>query len=114
MTLRLVQVALAATILALLIVERSRAVPRHAPPHKAQWLCIHRYEGRWNANTGNGYYGGLQADLDFQRTYAPWLLRHKGTADHWTPHEQMWMAERAWRTRGFWPWPTTARMCGLL
>ena len=26
----------------------------------------------------------------------------------------MWVAERAYRTRGFWPWPNTARFCGLL
>ena len=26
------------------------------------FLCIHRYEGAWNSNTGNGYYGGLQMD----------------------------------------------------
>lgn len=84
------------------------------PPHYDAWLCIHRYEGAWDANTGNGYYGGLQADLAFQQAYAPDLLRSKGTADHWTPLEQMWMAERAWRTRGFGPWPNTARMCGLL
>ena len=22
-------------------------------------MCIHSHEGSWNANTGNGYYGGL-------------------------------------------------------
>jgi hypothetical protein len=84
------------------------------PPHKRQWLCIHRYEGSWHAHTGNGYYGGLQMDLGFQRFYAAWLLRQKGTADHWTPLEQMWVAERAERDSGFYPWPNTARMCGLL
>lgn len=83
-------------------------------PHLREWLCIHAGEGAWDANTGNGYYGGLQMDLEFQRTYAPWLLRSKGTADHWSPREQMLTAERAWRTRGFWPWPNTARRCGLL
>ena len=85
-----------------------------APPHKRQWLCIHRYEGSWHAHTGNGYYGGLQMDIEFQRFYAAWLLRQKGTADHWTPIEQMWIAERAERASGFYPWPNTARMCGLL
>jgi hypothetical protein len=84
------------------------------PPHKRQWLCIHRYEASWHAHTGNGYYGGLQMDVGFQRFYAPALLRHKGTADRWTPIEQMWVAERAQRDSGFWPWPNTARMCGLL
>jgi hypothetical protein len=28
--------------------------------------------------------------------------------------EQIWVAVRAWRTRGFSPWPNTARDCGLL
>lgn len=53
-------------------------------------------------------------DIGFQQTYAPDLLKQKGTADHWTPLEQMWTAEKAYKTRGFWPWPNTARACGLL
>lgn len=85
------------------------------PPHRRQWLCIHRFEGGWHSNTGNGYYGGLQMDLMFQRTYAPGLLHRKGTADRWTPLEQMWAAEKAHRAgRGFYPWPNTARSCGLI
>jgi hypothetical protein len=83
------------------------------PPHKFQWLCIHRYEGSWR-DANAPYYGGLQMDIEFQRTYGTGLLRAKGTADHWTPIEQMWVAERAFKTRGFWPWPNTARFCGLL
>ncbi len=85
------------------------------PPHRRQWLCIHRFEGHWRARTGNGYYGGLQMDIAFQRRYGHWLLRRKGTADKWTPLEQMWVAERAHRSgRGFYPWPNTARFCGLI
>jgi hypothetical protein len=54
-------------------------------------------------------------DLSFQRTYGGELLRSKGTADNWSPVEQMWVAERAHRSgRGFTPWPNTARYCGLL
>jgi hypothetical protein len=84
------------------------------PPHKGAWLCIHRYEGRWN-DTGSPYYGGLQMDYGFMSTYGHELLRRKGTADHWTPLEQMWVAERAYRAgRGFYPWPNTARYCGLI
>ena len=83
------------------------------PPYKSVWLCIHRYEGSWR-DGGGPYYGGLLMDLGFQRTYAPWLLRTKGTADHWTPLEQIWTAERAARSRGFFPWPNTARFCGLI
>jgi hypothetical protein len=84
------------------------------PPHKEQWLCIHRYEGSWS-DAGSPYYGGLQMDITFQRHYGGYLLVHKGTADHWTPLEQMWVAERALESgRGFYPWPNTARYCGLL
>jgi hypothetical protein len=89
------------------------------PPHRDEWLCIHRYERDpaqgWKTRTGNGYYGGLQMDLSFQRTYGPDLLRRKGTANNWTAAEQMWVAERAHRSgRGFYPWPNTARACGLI
>jgi hypothetical protein len=92
------------------------------PPHRRQWLCIHRYEGPWRSypggpgllDSGGPYYGGLQMDLEFQRTYGAYLLRTKGTADRWAPLEQMWVAERAHRDRGFYPWPTTARYCGLI
>jgi hypothetical protein len=101
--------------------ERAEKRRRQAanPPRRRQWLCIHRYERHphqgWATRTGNGYYGGLQMDLSFQRTYAPELLRTKGTADRWTPLEQIWVAERAYRSgRGFYPWPNTARNCGLL
>jgi hypothetical protein len=90
-----------------------------SPPRRRQWLCIHRHERHprqgWATATGNGYYGGLQMDLSFQRAYGPELLRKKGTANRWTALEQMWVAERAYRSgRGFHPWPNTARYCGLL
>ena len=85
------------------------------PPHRRAWICIQRYEGPWDARTGNGYYGGLQMDMSFQRSYGGRLLARKGTADRWAPLEQMWIAERAHRSgRGFTPWPNTAVDCGLL
>ena len=101
--------------------NRARTAEHQAenPPHRGAWLCIHRYERNpiqgWRTHTGNGYYGGLQMDISFQREYAPELLRRKGTADNWTAVEQMWVAERAHRSgRGFYPWPNTARYCGLI
>ena len=94
--------------------KRSARLQSKRPPHKAAWRCIHRYEGAWD-DPDAPYYGGLQMDLSFQRAYGRYLLRRKGTADHWTPKEQMWTAERALRAgRGFYPWPNTARRCGLL
>lgn len=83
------------------------------PPHASQWLCIHGYEGSWT-DPGSPYYGGLQMDLGFQASYGADLLRRLGTADHWTPLQQMWVAEIAYISRGFSPWPNTARYCGLL
>jgi hypothetical protein len=82
------------------------------PPQMRGWLCIHHYEGSWS-DTGSPYWGGLQMDYSFQSTYGGWLLRHKGTADHWSPLEQIWVAVRASRSRGFSPWPNTARYCGM-
>lgn len=82
------------------------------PPNLSAWLCIHRYEGSWT-DAGAPYWGGLQMNLSFQQRYGNWLLRHRGTADHWSPLEQIWVAVRAWRVRGYAPWPNTARYCGL-
>jgi hypothetical protein len=76
-------------------------------------MCIHRYEGGWRLIDGP-YYGGLQMNIEFQHTYGPELLVRKGTANRWTPLEQIWVAERAYRELGYRPWPNTARMCGLL
>jgi hypothetical protein len=89
------------------------------PPRRSAWLCIYRYERHprmgWRTRTGNGFFGGLQMDLAFQRTYGPDLLRRKGTADRWTAIEQIWIAERAYRSgRGFYPWPNAARSCGVI
>lgn len=84
------------------------------PPHYREWLCIHGYEGSWT-DDGSPYYGGLQMDISFQASYGGGLLKTKGTANNWTPLEQMWAAERAYRSgRGFYPWPNTARYCGLI
>ena len=101
--------------------RRARTERRKAlrPPHAGAWRCIHRYERHphqgWATRTGNGYFGGLQMDIGFQRAYGSHLLRRKGTADRWTALEQMWVAEGAYRSgRGFHPWPNSARACGLI
>lgn len=83
------------------------------PPHKAALMCIHRFEGSWT-DPNAPFWGGLQMNLGFQAHYGGWLLRTKGTADHWTELEQIWTAEKAIPSRGFYPWPNTARYCGLI
>ena len=107
--------------LAELVLWRSRAAASRLraanPPHFDDWMCIHSHEAGWsNHDTGgNGHYGGLQMSLEFMQGYGPELLAAKGTADKWTPLEQMWVAERAWASgRGFHPWPETAHTCGLI
>lgn len=93
-----------------------RRRPRHpapAIPHLRDWLCIHSHEAPNWTIANAPYYGGLQMDIGFQRAYGSTYLRTKGTANHWSPAQQMLAAERAWRVRGFSPWPNTARMCGL-
>lgn len=80
----------------------------------AKWACIHGGEGAWNSNTGNGYYGGLQMDLSFQRSYGAEFFRF-GFAHRWPVWAQLIAAERAYKSgRGFYPWPNTARACGLI
>jgi hypothetical protein len=110
-TLRLWQRRLAA---ATLLVLRHGHRPLPAGLSSA-FLCIHHYEGAWNSNTGNGYYGGLQMDERFQSLYGSDYLARWGTADNWPAWAQLQVAVRAYNSgRGFYPWPNTARACGLI
>ena len=53
-------------------------------------------------------------DISFQRLYGSDLLRRKGTADNWTPLEQMWVAERRTAPAAASTLANTARACGLI
>ena len=90
--------------------------PAHAHKLPASFvrgaLCIHSHEGSWRDPNGP-YWGGMQMDYGFMRTYGPRLLHRLGTADHWSPHQQLDVSYRAWRARGWSPWPATRRYCGL-
>jgi len=115
-TLRLWQQRSAAALLAVALHAR----PKEETPAVPAWLraafnCIHQYEGAWTSNTGNGYYGGLQMDYGFMRSYGAEYVRRWGTADNWPVWAQLTAAMRAHHSgRGFTPWPNTARACGLL
>lgn len=76
------------------------------------WVCIHNHEGAWN-DRGDPYWGGLQMDKPFMWAYGrDMIARHKGgLADTWTPAEQIIVAERAYKKRGFGPWPNTRIPC---
>jgi hypothetical protein len=99
--------------------RRARRVPRFSSSSygvlTSDWACIHSHEGAWNANTGNGYYGGLQMDYPFMQSYGGEFLARWGTADNWPVWAQVVAANRAKNSgRGYSPWPNTAAMCGLL
>ena len=70
----------------------------------AMWDRIAQCEsgGRWNINTGNGYYGGLQFNS------ATWLSVGGGDfaprADLATREQQITVANRLYAQRGLQPW----------
>jgi Transglycosylase-like domain len=76
-----------------------------------QALCVHSHEGSWTANTGNGFYGGMQFMLSTWRSSGGW--RYAFYPHQATPHEQLHVAYMLWRRAGWSPWPNTSRMCGL-
>ncbi len=67
--------------------------------------------GRWNINTGNGYYGGLQF------AYSTWLSFGGGAyaqrADLATREQQITVAERVLSVQGWGAWPACSAMLGL-
>jgi hypothetical protein len=88
---------------------RLRAARALAIGHRALWLCIHSREaGAWDANTGNGYYGGLQMTAGWGGVARPDLL---------SPAAQMSLAEGQYRASGYshaWlvgQWPNTSPPC---
>lgn len=78
------------------------------------FLCIHHFEGSWT-DPGSPYFGGVQMDTRFASTYGRAFFRAWGTPDRWPPFVQLTVAMNAYLSgRGFYPWPNTARYCGLL
>jgi hypothetical protein len=67
--------------------------------------------GRWNINTGNGFYGGLQFTNGTWRAYGGG--RYAPRADLATKGEQIAVAERLLDDRGWSPWPACSRKLGL-
>ncbi len=98
---------------AALVASFQRPVYGLSPDERA-FMCIHAGEGSWT-DGGAPFWGGLQMDMGFQRTYGAWALRAFGTADRWPISVQLAVAIQAKVSgRGFYPWPATARACGLI
>jgi hypothetical protein len=95
------------------LVERARRqaeerrLRNQGSSRESMWRKVASCEsgGNWAINTGNGYYGGLQMDESFQRTYGPEFYSMWGTADNWPASAQMRAADRAYESRGLGPWP---------
>ncbi len=84
------------------------AAPAPASSGGANWAAIAACEsgGDWSANTGNGFYGGLQF------TEQTWLAygggQYAASANLATPAQQMAVAQRVLAAQGIGAWP----VCG--
>jgi Transglycosylase-like domain len=67
--------------------------------------------GRWNAATGNGYFGGLQFDRQTWLAYGGGAYAR--TANLASKAQQIAVAEKLRAARGFQPWPACSRALGL-
>lgn len=85
--------------------------PGHQPPARDAILaCIRSYEQGaegYATDTGNGYFGAYQFDLQTWRS-----VGGSGNPAHASPTEQDARAWALYQSRGLAPWPTPARRCG--
>lgn len=72
----------------------------------AHWVGVAECEsnGNWQANTGNGHYGGLQFNLQTWRAYGG-----EGYPHQKSPGYQANIAERVRRGQGLGAWPHCGR-----
>jgi hypothetical protein len=99
---------------AAVIVQLMFAVPSQAAPARQdRWDRLAQCEsgGNWRANTGNGYYGGLQFSRRTWNAYGGGA--YAGTANNATRLQQIAIAERVLRGQGWKAWPSCSRRMGL-
>jgi|SRR5215469_4652881 len=68
--------------------------------------------GHWAANTGNGYYGGLQEDLVFWRRHGG--LQYASRPDLASRAAQIAVAQTGLSIQGWRAWPVCSRRLGLV
>jgi resuscitation-promoting factor RpfA len=85
------------------------ATPAQAAPN---WDALAQCEsgGRWNINTGNGYYGGVQFAAGTWRGYGGTQFAPR--ADLATREQQIIVAERVLAGQGPGAWPACSRKTG--
>ncbi|MEV2217866.1 transglycosylase family protein [Streptomyces sp. NPDC050997] len=120
-----IELALAAALLILApgAAYAAPSPPVSGPPHtrvlhecaKDQWPwgCVAECEssGRWHANTGNGYYGGLQFWQPTWREFGG--LKYAPRADLATRKEQIAVAQKLLAVQGWKAWPACSARYGL-
>ncbi|MET8677491.1 transglycosylase family protein [Streptomyces sp. NPDC004647] len=84
---------------------RSAAAAPAGAEDRALWDRLAHCEssGRWRANTGNGYYGGLQFSQSTWEAFGG--LAYARRADLATRKEQITVARAVQRTQGWQAWP---------
>jgi hypothetical protein len=92
-------------------VEQPAPVP--VPAVRPVWDRLANCEssGNWRINTGNGYYGGLQEDMQFWRRHGG--LAYASRPDLASREAQVAVAERGLAAQGWGAWPRCSRMLGL-
>ncbi|MEU0437050.1 transglycosylase family protein [Streptomyces sp. NPDC006290] len=126
--------AAVAAVLAALVAQNAEAVPPPPPPpplpgplpgpgsarvgydcanDEWPWTCLAECEsgGHWHANTGNGFYGGLQF---WQSTWVAFGgLAYAPRADLATRAEQIKVAKKVLAVQGWGAWPDCSKTYGL-
>jgi murein DD-endopeptidase MepM/ murein hydrolase activator NlpD len=89
------------------------AAPSAAGATPAAWNKVAQCESgqRWNLNTGNGFYGGLQFAAATWKAYGG--ERYAPRADEATKAEQIAVAERVLASQGPTAWPICSQGAGL-
>lgn len=86
------------------------APPTTAAPQvnsgSVNWDAVAQCEsgGNWSINTGNGYYGGLQFDLQTWQSVGGTGYPHEHSRE-----EQIYRADLLYQRRGLAPWPVCGR-----
>jgi hypothetical protein len=86
------------------------AVSTSGPISEATWDAVAQCEsgGNWSINTGNGYYGGLQFNLNSWQWVGGTGMPHEASRE-----TQIAMAQRLWERQGWNAWPACSSKLGL-
>jgi len=101
-------------VIALLLPAAAALAPTRHPTPDATWdrLALCESDGDWHADTGNGFYGGLQIWPPTWREAGG--LRYADRPDRAPRRQQIAVAEEILRRQGWQAWGYCARRIGVL